>query len=60
MKRYGIRLSVRLCVPAWARNSKPAAADLLLWARQAGDIDRIAAVAAGEWCGQCHFVSVRT
>ena len=37
MKRYGIRLSVRLCVPASARNSKPAAADLLLWARQAGD-----------------------
>ena len=49
-------------VPAWAHSSKPAAAGLLLWARWAGDIDRLlngrcSAAAAGE-CGQCHAVSV--
>ena len=49
-------------VPAWAHSSKPAAAGLLLWARRAGDIDRLlngrcSAAAAGE-CGQCHAVSV--
>jgi len=37
-KRYGVR---RLSVPASAHNSKPAAAGLLLWARRAGDIDRL-------------------
>jgi len=49
MKRYDICpsvclsvcLSVRLCVPAWAHSSKPADANLLLWARRAGDIDRL-------------------
>jgi len=40
-QRYGIRPSVRLSVPAWAHSSKPAAAGLLLWARQAGDLDRL-------------------
>jgi len=34
-------VSVRLSVPAWAHSSKPATAGLLLWARQAGDIDRL-------------------
>jgi len=28
-------------VPAWAHSSKPTAAGLLLWARRAGDIDRL-------------------
>jgi len=37
MKRYGVRPSV----PAWAHSRKPAAAGLLLWARRAGDIDRM-------------------
>jgi len=41
MKRYGVRPSVRPSVPAWVHNSKPAAADLLLWARRAGDINRL-------------------
>jgi len=46
-----------------AHRSKPAVAGLLLWARLAGDIDRLlhgrrSAAAAGE-CGQCHVVSVR-
>jgi len=45
MKRYGVRPSVRLSlclsVPAWAHSSKPAVAGLLLWIRQAGDIDRL-------------------
>jgi len=37
MKRYAVRSSVRLSVPAWAHSSKPAAAaGLLLWARRAG------------------------
>jgi len=72
MKRYGVRQSicpsvrlrvrffVRPSVPAWAQNSKPAAAGLLLWARRPGDIDRLLQQqrAAGE-CGQCHVVSVR-
>jgi len=56
-------VSVHLSVPARAHSSKPAAAGLLLWARQAGDISRLlhgwrSAAAAGG-CGQCHFVSVR-
>jgi len=34
MKRYGVRLSVRLSTPAWAHSSKPAVAGLLLWARR--------------------------
>jgi len=42
MKRYGVRPSVcSSCVPAWAHSSKHAAAGLLLWARLAGDIDRL-------------------
>jgi len=50
MNRYGVRPSV----PAWAHSSKPATAGLLLWARRAGDIDRLlhgrrsAAAACGE------------
>jgi len=36
-----VRLSVCLSVPAWANGSKPAASGLLLWARRAGDIDRL-------------------
>jgi len=60
VKRYGVRPSVRLSVPAWTHSSKPAAAGLLLWARQAGNIDRLLQQrrATGE-CGQCHVVSVR-
>ena len=56
MKRYGVRLSVRLSVflsiTTWAHSSKPAAADLLLWARRAGDNDRLLQQrrAAGECC----------
>jgi len=38
-ERYGVY--VRLSVPAWAHGSKPAAAGLLLWARSAGDVDRL-------------------
>ena len=34
-------LSVRLSVPAWTNCRKATAAGLLLWARQAGDIDRL-------------------
>ena len=34
-------VSVRLSVPARAHGSKPAAVGLLLWARPAGDIDRL-------------------
>jgi len=59
-----VRLSVRLSIAAWADCSKPAAVGLLLWARQAGDIDRLLTAgalqqrhAAGE-CGQYHVVSV--
>jgi len=41
-KRYGVRLSVSLAAKAWAySSSKPAAAGLLLWARQAEYIDRL-------------------
>ena len=45
--------SVRLSVPTWTRS--------LLWARRAGDTDRLLQQrrAAGE-CGQCHVVSVRS
>jgi len=32
---------VHLSVPAWTHSSKPTAACLLLWARQAGDIDQL-------------------
>ena len=39
--------SVRLSVPSWAHNSKPATADLLLCALRAGDRS-IAAAAAGD------------
>jgi len=47
----------------WHRLSIPAAAGLLLWAWQTGDIDREPqgrrlAAAAGD-CGQCHAVNVR-
>ena len=38
VKQYGVCLSV---CPAWAHSSKPAFAGLLLWARWAGDIDRL-------------------
>ena len=41
MKRYGVRPSVCPSVPAWVHSGKSAAADLLLWARRAGDIDRL-------------------
>ena len=45
MKWYGVRpsvcLSVRVSVPAWAHVRKPVTACLLLWARQAGYIDRL-------------------
>jgi len=34
-------VSVRLSVPAWAHNSKPAVAGLLLCAQWAADIDRL-------------------
>ena len=37
MKRYGVRPSV----PARANSSKPPAKVLLVWARRAGDIDRL-------------------
>jgi len=39
---------------------QPTAAGLLLWARRAGDIDRMLQQrrVAGEW-GQCHVVSVQ-
>jgi len=53
-----VRLPVRLSVPAWAHSSKPVAAGLLLWARRAGDIDRLlhgqSSAAAALECGQCH------
>ena len=54
-------MSVRLSVPAWAHSSKPAAANLLLWARRAGDNYRSIAAAAACECGQhcvTHIVSV--
>ena len=62
---YNGRVSVRLSDPAWAHSNEPVATDLLLWARQAGDINRLirllhdrrSAVAACV-CGQCHVVSV--
>jgi len=41
IKRYSVRPSVRLSVLAWAHSSKPAAAGLLLSARQEGDVDRL-------------------
>jgi len=64
MKRCGVRLSVcpsvRPSLPARARNSKPAAARLLLRARRMGDIDRqLQQRRAACKCGQCHVVSVR-
>jgi len=34
-------VTVHLSVPAWAHSSKPAAAGLLLWAQQVGDINRL-------------------
>jgi len=50
------------CTPV--RPVGPTATNPLLWARWAGDIDRLlhgrrSAAAAGE-CGQCHVVSVRS
>ena len=36
-----IRLSVHLSLPAWVHSSESAAAGLLLWARQARDIDQL-------------------
>ena len=41
VKRYGVRLFVRLSVPAWAHSSKPAAAGLPVWDRRTKDIDRL-------------------
>jgi len=60
MRRYGVRPSVRQSLPARAHSSKPAAAGLLLWARRAGDIDRLLQQrrAPGKSV-QCHVVSVR-
>ena len=68
VKRYRVRLSVcpyvrpsvHLSIPAWAHSRKSAAAGFLMWARRAGDIDRLLQLqrAAGE-CGRCHVVSVR-
>ena len=65
MKRYGVCPSACLIRPLQQR-----AAGLLLWARWAGDIDRLqhggAAAALGRStarcskCGQCHVFSVRT
>ena len=40
-KRHGVRLSVRVVVPARAHSGIPAAAGLLLWVRQAEYIDRL-------------------
>jgi len=53
--RPSVRLSVCPSHPA------AAAAGLLLWARLAGDTDRLlhGRRAAGE-CGQCHVISVRS
>ena len=55
------RASVRLSVPAWAHSSKPTAAGLLLWARLAGDIDRLLrdTRSAAVECGRFHVASVR-
>jgi len=60
MKQYSIHLSF----PAWAHSCNPAAECLLLWARQAGDIDQLllsrrSAAAAACECGQCHVVSLQ-
>jgi len=41
MKRYGVRPSARPSVPSWTYSTEPTAAGLLLWARRAGDIDRL-------------------
>ena len=38
---YLLTMSVRLYIPARAHSSKPAAAGSLVWARCAGDIDRL-------------------
>ena len=65
---YNGTKSVRLSVPSIDRRMHAAAAGLLLWARQAGDIDRQRRVAATERrsstaissrCEQCHVVSRR-
>ena len=58
--RLSVRVSVRLSVSVRAHSSKPVPTSLLLWARRAGDVDRLLQhlYAAGE-CGQCHIVSVR-
>jgi len=53
-ERHGVRPSVRLSVPARAHCSKRAAAGLLLWARRAGDIDRLQHQRAAGECGKCH------
>ena len=60
MKQYSVHLSF----PAWAHSCNPAAECLLLWARQAGDIDQLllsrrSAAAAACECGQCHVVSLQ-
>ena len=61
MKWYGVRPSVCPSVPAWASSRKPVAAGLLLWARRAGDINRLLRQrqrrSTGEF-GQCHVVSL--
>jgi len=61
--RSRVYVSVRCPSVCLSHSSKPTAACLLLWARRAGDIDRLlhgrcSAAAAGEY-GQCHVVSVR-
>jgi len=63
MHLSGVCPSVRLSVSTRAYSSKSAAAGLLLWARRAGDIDRLlhsrrSAAAASE-CEQCHVTGVR-
>ena len=61
--RSRVYVSVRCPSVCLSHSSKPTTACLLLWARRAGDIDRLlhgrcSAAAAGEY-GQYHVVSVR-
>jgi len=54
-----VGMSVCLSIPAWAQNSKPTAG-LLLWAQQAGDINRLLQqLRAADEHGQCQTVSIR-
>jgi len=68
MKRSDVRLSVhpslRLSLPAWTHNIKPAAGCLLLWNRRAGDNDRLLLNSSGVWRANAgsrayHIVSIR-